>query len=226
MIGWLSEDDHERLWRLCDGLVTGNGARAAMLCDAGTGTLLVSVGEAGGEGKISGVDSLGPGERLVRGEAGHVYGVDVPGGAMLAVLHDEGTLHHVRTAAAVVVVEAAQLLREAAERPAPPPAPGPEHAHAHGEHFHGGPAETQAPAAQEPAPQRPRARKPPSRKPPVRRPAPKARAARKAAPKQSASKKPASRKPAAKKAASKKASRKLRKPSKKRAPRSIRRGKG
>jgi hypothetical protein len=107
---------HERLWRICQSLVAGTGARAAVLCDTASGSLLVSVGDAGAQGVPQGVESLGPGERLVRGEAGQMYGVDLPGGALLAVLHGEGELERVRGAAALVTGELAQLLREAPER--------------------------------------------------------------------------------------------------------------
>jgi len=96
----LSNEDHERLWRACSQILSSAGARAAMLCDARTGHLLVSVGDAGARGAVQGVTAIAPGERVVHGEAGHVYGVDLPGGILLAVLHDEGKLEAVRAASA------------------------------------------------------------------------------------------------------------------------------
>jgi hypothetical protein len=37
MIRHFSSEEHERLWRICDGLLAASGARAAVLCDATTG---------------------------------------------------------------------------------------------------------------------------------------------------------------------------------------------
>jgi hypothetical protein len=110
VIGPLSDEHHERLWRICDALVSGAGARAAMICDTSSGEVLVSVGDTSATGAVSGMDALGPGERLVRGEGGQIYGVDVPGGALLAVLHEVGALDNVRALAAEAVHDAAELL--------------------------------------------------------------------------------------------------------------------
>jgi hypothetical protein len=110
VIGFLSDEHHERLWRICDALVSGAGARAAMICDTSNGEVLVSVGDTSATGAVSAVDALGPGERLVRGEAGQIYGVDVPGGALLAVLHEVGALESVRALAAEAVHDTAELL--------------------------------------------------------------------------------------------------------------------
>ena len=46
MIPVLDDEHHERLWRICDTLVSGAGARAALLCDESNGSILVSVGDA------------------------------------------------------------------------------------------------------------------------------------------------------------------------------------
>lgn len=125
MIPWLNDDDHERLWRICDRLVSEGGARAAVLCDAENGSVVISVGEAGASGSVTGVESLAPGERLIHGAAGEIYGVDVPGGGLLAVLHDPQALEKVRTAAAEAVQNMANLLTTL-------PVPGKhEHEHAH-----------------------------------------------------------------------------------------------
>lgn len=114
----LTAEDHEKLWRICATLLS-SGGRAAMLCDATTGRVLVSAGEAGGDGQVRGVRAIAPGERVVHGDAGHVYGVDLPGGLLLAVLHDAGTLEPVRLAAA-------QAAREVRAWLASPPLPAPE----------------------------------------------------------------------------------------------------
>jgi hypothetical protein len=106
----LSDEHHERLWRICDTLVSGAGARAAMICDTSSGEVLVSVGDTSATGAVSGMEPLGPGERLVRGEGGQIYGVDVPGGALLLVLHEVGALDNVRALAAEAVHDAAELL--------------------------------------------------------------------------------------------------------------------
>ena len=129
---YLDDDAHERLWRICDALVSTSGARAAMVCDAGSGSVLVSVGDTSASGAVSGVESLGPGERLIHGEAGQIYGVEVPGGALLAVLHDAGVVDRVRAAATRAVSEAAHLLSNLPPPP-PPPAwpPVPHDAHGH-----------------------------------------------------------------------------------------------
>ena len=132
MITCLDDDSHERLWRICDALVSASGARAAMVCDAASGSVLVSVGDTTASGRVSAIESLGPGERLVHGDAGQVYGVDVPGGALLAVLHDAGALDPVRAAAAKAVADTADLI---AHLPPPPPPPAwpplPHDAHGH-----------------------------------------------------------------------------------------------
>jgi len=124
LIPYLNDDDHERLWRICDELVTKGRARAAIVCDAENGSVVISVGDTGATGAISNVQMLAPGERVVHGEAGQIYGVDVPGGALLAVLHDPPALETVRSAAAEAVRNMANLL---ASLP-PPPAPQP-HTH-------------------------------------------------------------------------------------------------
>jgi hypothetical protein len=116
VIGFLSDEHHERLWRICDTLVSGAGARAAMICDTSNGEVLVSVGDTSATGAVSGVDALGPGEQLVRGEAGQIYAVDVPGGALLAVLHEVGALDGVRALAAEAVHDTAELLASLAPR--------------------------------------------------------------------------------------------------------------
>ena len=125
---YLPDEEHERLWRICDALVTGAGARGVMICEA-SGAIVVSVGDLSAQGTPQGVDLLGPGERLVRGEGGNVYGVDVPGGVLLAVLHDPPALARIRTAAAETVRLAAELI--AALPPPPPPPPMPHEAHHH-----------------------------------------------------------------------------------------------
>ncbi|MFN2549356.1 MAG: hypothetical protein ABR567_18185 [Myxococcales bacterium] len=126
MIPYLNDEDHERLWRICDQLVTQGGARAAVLCDAENGSVVISVGEAGATGSVAKVEVLAPGEHLVHGSAGEIYGVDVPGGGLLAVLHDPPALEKVRAAATEAVRNMANLL---ASLP-PPQAPMPE-AHVH-----------------------------------------------------------------------------------------------
>ena len=60
MIPYMNDDDHERLWRICDTLVSGAGARAALLCDESNGSILVSVGDATASGAVSGLETLGP----------------------------------------------------------------------------------------------------------------------------------------------------------------------
>jgi hypothetical protein len=126
LIPYLNDDDHERLWRICDQLVNEGGARAAILCDAENGSVVISVGDAGAAGSVSSVEKLAPGERLVHGAAGEIYGVDVPGGGLLAVLHDPPALEKVRAAAAEAVRNMANLLVSL------PPPPRPiEHVHVH-----------------------------------------------------------------------------------------------
>ena len=125
---YLPDEEHERLWRICDALVTGAGARGVMICEA-SGAIVVSVGDLSAQGTPQGVDLLGPGERLVRGVGGNVYGVDVPGGVLLAVLHDPPALARIRSAAAEAVRQAAELI--AALPPPPPPPPMPHEAHQH-----------------------------------------------------------------------------------------------
>ena len=96
----LSNREHERLWRICQELLSRAGARAAMLCHAASGAVLVSVGDASLQGEPSGTYQLSERERIVRGPLGHIYGVDVQGGMLLAVLHDADRLEEVRSAAA------------------------------------------------------------------------------------------------------------------------------
>ena len=116
MIRRLSDDEHEKLWRICDGLVTRSGARAAVLCDAATGAPLVSVGDTSAEGNPDEIRVLGRRERLVRGPAGQMYGLDIPGGAMLAILHDDGSLAKVRKEAVKAARDASAILRGAPKR--------------------------------------------------------------------------------------------------------------
>jgi len=112
----LTNDDQEKLWRVCKGIISSSGARAAMFCDAAARRVLVSVGEARGDGQLHGVKQIAPGERLVRGDAGNIYGVDFPGGLLLAVLHDEGALERVRSAAAQASREVQALLAAPPEK--------------------------------------------------------------------------------------------------------------
>jgi len=182
VIGYLSDEQHERLWRVCDALVSGAGARAAMVCDASNGAVIVSVGDASAQGAVSSVEALGPGERVVHGEGGNIYGVDIVGGALLAVLYDEGTLEKIRAAAAQAVVQTSALLAEL-------PLPQPE-SHAH----HAHPQVPAAPPAK-PRSTRPRkkaaskkAHRPATRRKPVRKIAKKS--ARKAAPRRKPRPKP------------------------------------
>ena len=120
MIPHLDDDQHERLWRICDALVSGSGARAAIVCDAANGSVIVSVGDTTAAGAATGVQLLGPGERVVHGASGQIYGIDIPGGALLAVLHEPAMLENVRAAAGAAVRQAADLL---ASLPVPPPEP-------------------------------------------------------------------------------------------------------
>lgn len=129
MIGSLDDAHHERLWRICEALVSGAGARAAMVCDASSGAVLVCVGDATGRGSVSGVEPLGPGAQVVHGDGGEIYGVDVPGGALLAVLHDRDVVEQIRAAAVTAVAETAHLLAHLP--PPPPPLPWPP-VHSHG----------------------------------------------------------------------------------------------
>jgi hypothetical protein len=153
VIRYLSDEHHERLWRICDSLVTGAGARSALLCDESTGAILVSVGDASASGSVSSsqVQRLSPKEFAVAGEAGQIYGVNIPGGAILAVLHDAGLLEQVRAVAAEAVHDVAELL---ASLPTPPPEPA--HGHVH------------APASASPKPKETPARKKIQRRPPVK----------------------------------------------------------
>ena len=127
MIPHLDDDQHERLWRICDALVSGSGARAAIVCDAANGSVIVSVGDTTAAGAATGVQLLGPGERVVHGASGQIYGIDIPGGALLAVLHEPAVLENVRAAAAEAMRQAAELL---ASLPPPTP-PQTEHVHPH-----------------------------------------------------------------------------------------------
>jgi len=107
----LSNDEHDRLWHLCNRVVVeAAGARAAMLCDARDGNVLISIGETGQSGAPTGVTALGPGERVVDGPQGNVYGVDLPNDFMLAVLHDAGALEAVRAAVNRATAAFAELL--------------------------------------------------------------------------------------------------------------------
>ena len=123
MILYLDDQHHERLWRICDALVSASGARAAMVCDAASGAVLVSVGDASAAGNVAGVEAIGPGERVVHGDSGQIYGVDIPGGALLAVLHGAQDLDRVRAAAARAVADAADLIAHLPPPPPPPPWP-------------------------------------------------------------------------------------------------------
>ena len=123
MIGTLDDVHHEQLWRICDALVSGGSARAAMICDASTGSVLVCVGDATAAGTVSGVEVLGPGERVVHGDGGEFYGADIPGGALLAVLHNRDAVDRVRAAVAKAVGEAAELIAHLPPPPPPPPWP-------------------------------------------------------------------------------------------------------
>jgi hypothetical protein len=128
VIRYLSDEHHERLWRICDALVSGSGARSALLCDEANGAVIVSVGDASARGSVSEVHRLSPQEFAVEGEGGQIYGINIPGGAMLVVLHDAGALEHVRAVAADAVHDVAELL---ASLPPPPPPPAHDHSHPH-----------------------------------------------------------------------------------------------
>ena len=125
---YLPDEHHERLWRICDALVTGAGARGAMLCEA-NGAIVLSVGDLSAQGAPTGVTQLSPSERLVRGEGGNVYGVELPGGILLAVLHEPSVFEKVRAAAAETVRQTLELLETVPPPPPPPPIPGHEDAH-------------------------------------------------------------------------------------------------
>lgn len=129
----LNNDEHDKLWHLCNRIVVeAPGARAAMLCDATDGNVLISIGDTGQSGAPTGVTALGPGERVVNGPQGDVYGVDLPNAFMLAVLHDGGALEAVRAAVHRTTAEFAAVLLPPAGKPpankaapkkrAPPPA--------------------------------------------------------------------------------------------------------
>jgi hypothetical protein len=114
-----NDEQHEKLWHLCNRIVVeAAGARAAMLCDARDGNVLISVGETNQSGQPTGMTKLGPKERVVQGAAGNVYGVDLPNDFLLAVLHDEGALEGVRAAVSRATPELAEILL-----PPPPPPP-------------------------------------------------------------------------------------------------------
>ena len=107
----LNNEEHEKLWHLCNRVVVeAAGARAAMLCDARDGNVLISIGETNQSGAPSGVTTLGPHERVVQGSLGNVYGVDLPNDFMLAVLHDESALEAVRAVVSRVTSEFAEML--------------------------------------------------------------------------------------------------------------------
>jgi hypothetical protein len=120
MIRRLTDEEHEKLWRICDGLLARSGAQAALLCDAETGDPLISVGDTSAAGDADEIRVLGRRERLVRGPAGQMYGIDIPGGALLAVLSAAGALAKLRKAAAAASRQAAAVLRADGE-PKPPP---------------------------------------------------------------------------------------------------------
>lgn len=192
MIGFLSDAHHERLWRICDSLVSGAGARAAILCDATNGAVLVSVGDTSAAGAVSGVEALGPGERLVRGEGGEIYGVDVPGGGLLAVLHHAGGLEQIRLSVAQAVQSAAELIAML-----PPPRPEvPLHAPAQVNETVPAPVNERA---------RPKSAAAAKRRPPAKRPATtpsaKKKEKKRPAPTRPAPHKPSARKPSVRKAA-------------------------
>src|SRR5205814_10198097 len=94
--------------------------------------ILVSVGVAPASGAVSGVQTLGPREVAMTGSGGEIYGVNVPGGAILVVLHDAAVRDQVRASAAKAVQNAADLI---AHLPPPPPPPvwppAPHDAHGH-----------------------------------------------------------------------------------------------
>jgi hypothetical protein len=110
MIRRLNDEEHEKLWRICDGLLARSGARAALLCDAATGAPLISVGDTSAQGEPGEIRILGRRERLVRGPAGQMYGLEIPGGALLAVLHEDGSLDKVRKEAAKAARTAGAIL--------------------------------------------------------------------------------------------------------------------
>jgi hypothetical protein len=110
MIRLLTDDEHDRIWRILRDLLDGAGARAALLCDTASGALLLSVGDAGAQGEPDEVRQLGPRERIVRGPAGQMYGLDVPGDMLLAVLHDESDLPGLRKAAAKTATQIGAVL--------------------------------------------------------------------------------------------------------------------
>jgi len=133
LIPVLDDEHHERLWRICDTLVSGAGARAALLCDESNGSILVSVGDATASGAVSGLKTLGPREVAMTGSGGEIYGVNVPGGAILVVLHDAAVRDQVRASAAKAVQNAADLIAHLPPPPPPPvwpPAPHDAHGHA------------------------------------------------------------------------------------------------
>ena len=128
---YLDDEHHEKLWRICDALVSA-GARAAMICDALSGSVLVSVGDADAPGSVSRVERLGAHEKLIHGDGGQVYGVDIVGGGLLAVLHDADALEKIRGAATKAADQAGEILTHlppAPARPAWPPAPHDDHGH-------------------------------------------------------------------------------------------------
>jgi hypothetical protein len=122
----LNDDEHLKLWHLCNRIVVEvSGARAAMLCDARDGNVLITIGETEQTGTPSGVEKLGPGERVVKGEPGNVYGVDLPNDFMLAVLHDAAALESLRATVHRAQAEFAEVLKPPAAA-APPKKPAPE----------------------------------------------------------------------------------------------------
>ena len=121
----LNDDEHLKLWHLCNRIVVEvPGARAAMLCDARDGNVLISIGETDQSGTPTGVSKLGPNERLVKGALGNVYGIDLPNDFMLAILHDEAALETVRASVARAGAEFAEVLAPPAPVPQKKPTPG------------------------------------------------------------------------------------------------------
>lgn len=211
MMRELSNEEHDELWRICDGLVRGAGARAAVLVEAASGGLILAVGDAAATGAPDAVEKIGPHERVVRGPSGQMYGVDIPGGVLLGVLHDGPALEAVREAAPAAVKALGKVLSALS---------GPDHEHAHGtDHDHSQPHEhapdgSVVPIAQ-PA-KAPRARAAAGKNASAAKAAPKAKkaaATRKAAPSKGATtRKNAAKKPAGRAASSKKAAPPRRKP--------------
>jgi hypothetical protein len=127
---WLDDENHERLWRICDAVVQA-GARAALICDESNGAILVAVGDASAQGVAPQLEPLGAGRFAAAGSAGEIYGVNVPGGALLVVLHEPGAREAVRAAAASAADAAAGLIANLPPPPPPPAWPPDVHEHVH-----------------------------------------------------------------------------------------------